>query len=49
MQIKRPGRFLNVLCMFKLRPVSTGLMVAKTKIFNNFTVGNFAIDGFSTP
>ena len=24
--IRRPGRLLNVLCMFDLRPVSTGVM-----------------------
>ena len=38
---RRPGRLLNVLCTFNLRPVSTGLLwivLLKKKKKNNFAV-----------
>ena len=30
--IRRPGRLLNVLCTFNLRPVSTGMLLPKSKV-----------------
>ena len=41
---RRPGRLLNVLCTFNLRPVSTGLC-AVTNIFFSFF---FLLSGFSS-
>ena len=45
--LKRPGRLLNVLCMFNLRPVSTGILIVESNLWKKLEEKiNFLLVGF---